>query len=272
MAKFSVYPFIFIKSAVNNQELISQLIWREVAGRYRGSIAGLLWTFLNPLISLAMYTFVFGIVFKARWGLESESTIDFALVLFAGLIVHGLLAECINRAPFLILGNPSYVKQVVFPLEILPIVALGSSLFHSAISIVLLLLIWSISHGNLTVVTLFIPFLLLPLCLIALGLGWLLSATTVYFRDIGQVVTFISSGLLFFSPIFYKASSVPEPFRSLLNLNPLTFVIEHLRGGLINGTLPTLTSYLTYFAISLIIAYVGYVWFQKARSGFADVI
>jgi lipopolysaccharide transport system permease protein len=272
MARFSVSPIAALETIAKSRELITQLIWREVAGRYRGSFAGLLWSFLNPLFSLAMYTFVFGVVFKARWGLQSESTFDFALVLFAGLIVHGLLAECIGRAPYLILGNPGYVKQVVFPLEILPVVALGSSLFHAAISVGILIVIWGFVHGAVPIAAAFIPMLLLPLCLIALGFGWLLSAITVYFRDIGQIVNFVNAGLLFFSPIFYPASSVPEPFRSILAFNPLTFVIEHLRRGLIQGALPEMTPYLIYLAISAAIACLGFAWFQKVRSGFADVI
>lgn len=272
MQEFSISPVRAAKQLFRSRELITQLTWRDVAGRYRGSLAGLLWSFLNPLFSLAMYTFVFGIVFKARWGLKSENTFDFALVLFAGLIVHGLLSECIVRGPSLILDNSAYVKQVVFPLEILPLVALGSSVFHSAISIVLLVIIWAVTHGGATLSTAFIPLLLAPLCLIAAGLGWLLSATTVYFRDIGQIVNFVNTGLLFFSPIFYPADSVPEPFRSVIELNPLTYVIEHLRGALISGELPDAASYLVYLSISVGVAWIGYASFQKMRRGFADVI
>jgi lipopolysaccharide transport system permease protein len=272
MSRFSVSPIVAVITIARFRELIAQLIWREVAGRYRGSFAGLLWSFLNPLFSLAMYTFVFGVVFKARWGLASESTLDFALILFAGLIVHGLLAECIGRSPYLIIGNSSYVKQVVFPLEILPIVALGSSLFHVGISVCLLMLIWTFAHGGLPFAAAFVPILLLPLSLIALGLGWLLSATTVYFRDIGQIVNFVNAGLLFFSPIFYPASSVPESLRPLLAFNPLTFVIESFRSGLIRGTLPETSHYLMYLSVSIVVACIGYASFQKTRPSFADFI
>ena len=272
MSRFFKSPIVALKAIAKNRELITQLIWREVTGRYRGSFAGLLWSFLNPLFSLAMYTFVFGVVFKTRWGQHSESIFDFALLLFAGLIIHGLLAECINRSPFLILNNPSYVKQVVFPLEILPVVSLGSSFFHTSISAGILIVLWGFTHGGLPISVVFIPILLFPLCLIALGVGWLLSASAVYFRDIGQIVGFVNSALLFFSPIFYPASSVPEPFRSVLAFNPLTFVIESLRGDLIYGILPEMNSYLTYLAISMVVACLGYAWFQKVRSGFSDMI
>lgn len=270
--RFPASPLAAVKAMVSSRDLIGQLTWREVAGRYRGSFAGLLWSFLNPLFSLAMYTFVFGVVFNARWGLQAETTVDFALVLFAGLIVHGLLAECIGRAPYLVIGNPGYVKQVVFPIDILPVVALGSSLFHVMISTCLLLFIWALTHGGLPVVALFIPLLLFPLCLIALGLSWFLSATSVFFRDTAQIVNFVSAGLLFLSPVFYPADRVPEPFRTLLQLNPLTFVIENFRSSLISGGLPDLLPYLIYLAISMGIACGGYAWFQKTRPGFADVI
>jgi len=272
MHRFSISPIFAIKQFIQSRELILQLIWREVAGRYRGSFAGLLWSFLNPLFSLAMYTFVFGVVFRARWGLATENTFDFSLVLFAGLIVHGLLAECINQAPHLIIGNISYVKQVVFPLEILPLISLGSSIFHAAISILLLIAVWAMTHGGVPMTAAFIPLLLLPLCLIALGLSWFISAATVYFRDIGQLVSFISSGLLFFSPIFYPASSVPEPFRSLIEINPLAYVIEHVRATLIRGEMPESSGYFIYFLVSLGFSWLGFAWFQKTRAGFADVI
>lgn len=272
MPRFSISPITAIRQFIKVRELIAQLIWSEVAGRYRGSFAGFLWSFINPLFSLAMYTFVFGVVFKARWGLSTENTFDFALVLFAGLIVHGLLSECISRAPYLILGNPGYVKQVVFPLEILPVVVLGSSLLHAAISFLLLIVIWSIAHEGVTLATAFIPMLILPLSLIAVGVSWFIAAATVYFRDLAQLVTFISSGLLFFSPIFYPVSSVPEPFRACLEFNPLTYVIERVRAILIGGDIPELKGYLIYLLISVAVAWSGYVCFQKTRPGFADVI
>jgi lipopolysaccharide transport system permease protein len=272
MPIFAISPITAIWQLIKSRELIIQLIWSEVVGRYRGSFAGFLWSFLNPLFSLVMYTFVFGVVFKARWGLSAENTFDFSLVLFAGLIVHGLLSECITRAPYLIIANPGYVKQVVFPLEILPVVALGSSLFHTAIGFLLLIVIWSIAHGGVALAVTFIPLLILPLSLIAVGLGWLIAATTVYFRDLSQLVTFISSGMLFFSPIFYPASSVPDPFRYILNFNPLTYVIEQVRATLISGEIPELKGYLIYLLISFSVAWAGYIWFQKTRAGFADVI
>lgn len=261
-----------LKNIYKSRELIFQLAWREIAGRYRGSFAGLLWSLLNPLFTLGMYTFVFGVVFKNRWGLREESTIDYALILFAGLIIHSLLAECIGRAPFLIIGNPNYVKQVVFPIEILPVVALVSSLFNAAINIGLLLFVWYVVHGGLSLAVISVPFLLFPLCLIALGVGWFLSAATVFFRDISQIVNFLSVALLFFSPIFYSVDKVPESLQMFLEINPLTFIIEGLRGVLIVGSFPDVVGYLIYLALSVLFACGGSIWFEKTRPGFADVL
>ncbi|CAB1275114.1 ABC transporter permease [Candidatus Nitrosacidococcus tergens] len=266
---FFITPF---KQFIRNRELIIQLIWSETAGRYRGSFAGFLWSLLNPLFSLIMYTFVFGIVFKARQGLAAETTFDFSLMLFVGLILHGLLTECITRAPFLITGNPSYVKQVVFPLEILPLVTLGSSLFHTSISFLLLIAAWVLTHGGVGISAVYIPCFIFPLSLIALGLGWLIAAIAVYFRDINQLVSFMSSGLLFFSPIFYPASAVPQPFQTILSINPLTYVIEQIRSCLLGKDPLLLKDYLIYLLIASLVAVLGYFWFQRVRPGFADIL
>ena len=271
MQPHSSSPIRALATFVRYRELIAQLTMREVTGRYRGSFAGLAWSFLNPLAALAMYTFVFGIVFKARWGASTESTFEFSLILFAGLLMHGLLSECITRAPYLIIGNSSYVKQVVFPLEILSVVSLLSAVFHTLVGLGILLAAWAIIHGlSWTVVA--IPFLLLPLCIGALGLSWMLAAVTVYLRDLAQIVSFVSVGLLFFSPVFYPASAVPDAVRPILMLNPLTFVIEAVRGALFQGTLPDGASFAIYCTVAMLMAFCGYAIFQRARSGFADVV
>lgn len=272
MKDFSTSPIAACRSVVQHWPLIVQLTVRDVASRYRGSTAGILWSLIGPLLSLAMYTFVFGIVLRARWGVEGESTFDFALTLFAGLVVHGLVSDVLMRAPHIIAGNPSYVKQIVFPLEVLSIVSILSSLFNAVISLILLLFFWAFTHKGLHPAVLLIPFLMFPLCLIALGIGWAIAATTVYFRDLGQLVSFVSAGLLFLSPVFYPASAVPAAIRPVLDLNPLTFVIEGVRGALINGSVPSLEAYGVYFLISCGVVTLGFAWFQKIRSGFGDVV
>ena len=122
------------------RNLIKQLTWREVVGRYKGSFIGLGWSFIQPLMMLCVYTFVFSVIFKARWGMDpDESKAAFALVLFMGLITFSLFSEMANSAPSLVLANVNYVKKVVFPLEVLPLVRFLSGLINAAFSLVVLL-------------------------------------------------------------------------------------------------------------------------------------
>ena len=253
--------------------MIYQLARREVMGRYRGSVMGLAWSFFNPVLMLVIYTFVFSTIFKARWGVgESESKVDFAIVLFAGLIVHGVFAECINRAPLLIVNNASYVKKVVFPLEVLPLVAMGSALFHAAISLVVLLGVQWLSTGSLPWTLLILPVIVLPLIFVTIGLSWFLAATGVFVRDIAQTTSILTTVLLFLSPVFYPVTALPERFQNLLMLNPLTFIIEQARKVLIWGTLPDWTGLIVYYLLSIVVAWLGFWYFQKTRKGFGDVL
>lgn len=264
--------FEMFLSLWRNRQLIVQMTKREVIGRYRGSIMGLAWSFFNPLLLLAVYTFVFSVVFKARWGTGTSSKTEFALLLFAGMIVHGLFSECVNRAPALILANVNFVKKVVFPLEILPVVALGSALFHAAISLAVLLAFSFVLHLSLSWTIMLLPFVLLPLLLLTLGAAWFLSATGVYVRDIAQITGLFTTVLMFLSPVFYPASALPSKYQTLLHLNPLTTLIEGTRSVLIFGDLPSWTLLGGVYVASSLIAYFGFAWFQKIRGGFADVV
>ncbi|GHC87675.1 transport permease protein [Pseudorhodoferax aquiterrae] len=248
---------------------------REVVGRYQGSVFGLAWSFFNPILMLAVYTFVFSVVFKARWTAGpdvGESRTQFAVILFAGMIVHGLLAEMMNRAPGLVLGNVNYVKKVVFPLEILPVVTALSTLFHTAISLTVLVVAFWLFHGYLHWTTLLVPMVFLPLILLGLGLSWLLASLGVFLRDVGQVVVILTTVLMFLSPVFYPLSAIPEGLQSLVMLNPLTFIIEQARAVLVFGHLPDWFGLAAYMLCALLIAWAGYFWFQRTRRGFADVL
>lgn len=255
-----------------NRHLILQLTKRDVLGRYRGSMMGLAWSFFNPLIMLTVYTFVFSVVFKARWSVAGEDKINFAIVLFVGLIAYGLFAECINRAPSLILSNSNYVKKVVFPLEILPSVTLGSALFHASVSLIVLLIAQLLVNQRLPWTVIFFPIVLLPLLFSAMGFAWLLSALGVYVRDMGQVTTILTTVLMFMSPLFYPLSALPKEYQFWLQLNPLTLIIEQSRGVLIFGKTPDWILWGLALAASLIVCAGGFWWFQKTRKGFADVL
>lgn len=261
------------KSLWRNRHLIMQMTKREVLGRYKGSIMGMAWSLLNPVFMLTVYTFVFSVVFKARWGTEGdESRTQFAVVLFVGMIVHGLLAEVLNRAPGLILSNVNYVKKVVFPLEILPVISMGAALFHSAISLGVLLAAFLLFNGYLHWTAIFIPIILAPLVILTLGLAWILASLGVFLRDVGQTIGIITMVMMFLAPVFYPVTAIPEEIRPWIMANPLTFIIEQAREVLIWGRLPDWSGLGFYTASAIATAWAGYAWFQKTRKGFADVI
>jgi lipopolysaccharide transport system permease protein len=272
MQNFPATPREIAASLWRNRSLVKASIKREVLGRYRGSVMGVLWSFFNPVFMLIVYTFVFSVIFKARWSAGSESKTEFALVLFAGMIVFNLFAECINRAPALIVGNQNYVKKVVFPLEILPWVGLGAALFHGAISLGVWLIAYLIFFGAPHATLLYFPLVLLPFGLFIMGLSWALASLGVYLRDVGQFIGILTTVLMFLSPIFYPASALPETYRPLLYMNPLTPVIEQTRDMLFWGKAPDFAMLGIYLIATSIIAWLGFAWFQKTRKGFADVL
>ncbi len=266
-------PLALCKSLWRNRQLIVQMTKREVVGRYKGSVMGLLWSFLNPVFMLTVYTFVFSVVFKARWGVDgNDSKTQFAVVLFVGMIVHGLFAEVVNRAPSLILANVNYVKKVIFPLEILPVITMCAALFHGLVSLAVLLIAFFIFNHSLQWTVIFIPLVLLPLVILTLGCAWMLASLGVFIRDVGQTIGIITTVMMFLSPVFFPVTALPEVYRPLIMANPLTFIIEQAREVLIWGHSPNWTGLGIYTVAATFVAWVGYVWFQKTRKGFADVL
>jgi len=265
-------PLAVFHSLFRHRQLILQLTKREVVGRYRGSYFGLLWSLINPLLMLAVYAFFFGVVFKARWGEGVASKTDFALVLFAGLIVFNLFAECVSRAPGLILANVNYVKKVIFPLEILPWVAMGAALFHAAISMVVLTAMYAALYQSVPWTIVFLPIVLFPFLLMVMGLSWFLASVGVFVRDIGQLIGMVVTSLLFLSPIFFPITALDAGLRPYLYLSPLTLIVEQVRAVLIWGQVPEWRSLTLYTLVSLVVAWLGLIWFQKTRKGFADVL
>jgi lipopolysaccharide transport system permease protein len=272
MQTFELSPTALISSVWRHRSLLASLVQREVLGRYRGSVLGLAWSFFTPLLMLSVYTFVFGVIFKARWGSGAESRTEFALVLFVGMMVFNLFAECLSRAPSLVLVNPNYVKRVVFPLEVLPWVAVAAALFHLGVS----LLVWLVAHllllGTPPATALLLPAVMLPLLLFTLGASWLLASLGVYLRDVGQFINILITVLMFLAPVFYPATAVPESLRGWLYANPLTLPIEMARDVLYWGRLPNGGLWLASLAAGGLVAWAGFAWFQKTRKGFADVL
>jgi lipopolysaccharide transport system permease protein len=256
-----------------HRQLILQMARRDVLGRYRGSLLGLAWSFLTPLLMLLVYTFLFGVVFKARWGSGTvDSRLDFALILFVGLIVHGLFAECVNRAPGLILQHASFVKRVVFPLEILPWSVMLSALFHSAVSLTIWFVFAMASGIGISPTAAYLPLVFVPLVLLTMGCTWFLASVGVYLRDTGHTVVILTTVLLFLSPIFFPSTAVPQQFRFLIRLNPLTFVVEQARAVLTFHSLPDFPWLAVVTLQNLLLAALGLWWFKKTRRGFGDVI
>jgi lipopolysaccharide transport system permease protein len=266
-------PIGMLRALVAHRRLILQLARRDVLGRYRGSFLGVAWSLITPLLMLAVYTFVFSVVFGTRWqGAPQGGQTGFAVVLFAGLLVFNLFAEAVNRAPGLILANANYVKRVVFPLEILPVVALLAALFHAMVA----LLAWAavaivVLHG-LPWTALLFPVVLTPLLLGTLGLTWILASLGVYARDIGQVTTVLTTALLFVSAVFFPVSAVPARFRPLVMANPMSFIVESARNLLVWGRAPDWTELGLLWIAACLAAWAGWWWFQKTRTGFADVL
>ena len=261
------------KSLWRNRHLIVQMTKREVVGRYKGSIMGLAWAFFNPVFMLTVYTFVFSVVFKARWEAGGEeSKTQFAVVLFVGMIVHSLFAEVLNSAPGLIISNVNYVKKVVFPLEILPFISISAALFHSLISLGVLLVAFVIFNGYLHLTAVLAPLVVMPLVILTLGLAWMLASLGVFLRDVGQTIGIITTVMMFLAPVFYPITALPEEMRPLIMANPLTFIIEQAREVLIWGHLPNWLGLGAYNLAAVCIAWAGYAWFQKTRKGFADVL
>jgi lipopolysaccharide transport system permease protein len=266
-------PRLMLASLQRNRQLIWQMMKREVTSRYRGSIMGLAWSFINPFIMLAVYTFVFSVVFKARWNIGGEENrVDFAITLFVGMIVFNLFAEVVNRAPGLIVSNVNFVKRVLFPLEILPWVVTGSALFHSLISLLVLLITQFAVKQFLPWTVIVFPLVLLPLILVCVGLGWFLASLGVYVRDVGQVTSVFTTILMFLSAVFYPITALPEIYQPWVQLNPLAYIINESRNVLIYGKLPAWDMLGIVFLFGLFVALAGFWWFQKTRKGFADVI
>ncbi len=268
----STSPSALLTSIWRHRATIRALAKREVQSKYRGSVLGLFWSLVNPLLMLAIYTFVFSQIFRMRWGNGLDHPLDFALMLFTGMIIFGFISETLSRAPMLVTGNPNLVKKIVFPLEICAPVAVISGLFQFLIGLALLLIVFTITKGAPPATALLFPFIAIPLILLTLGATWLISSLGVFIRDISQLIAHLLMVTMFLSPIFYPITAIPEQFRPFFYINPLTFLVEQTRRVLILGMQPDWHQLLLFTAFSLFVCYLGFIWFQFSRKGFADVL
>ncbi len=261
----------FLVSVVRHRQLIWRLLVREVTQRFQGSALGLVWLLLTPLLTAAIFTFVFSQVFQARWAGQS-GTFDFALLLLVGMAVHALFAETISRAPLLIVSQPSYVTKVVFPIEILPVVATLAAMVNTLAMIVIVLLGQLLLKGSLPPTAILLPLVLLPFAVFVCAASMFLAACGVYLRDLGPFTALLVTGSLFLTPIFFPLDAVQGAFRTAMRLNPLTSIVEQSRTVLLHGGLPDFLSLALYLLCALLSLAVAFWVFQRLRPGFADVL
>ncbi|WPZ14396.1 ABC transporter permease [Nitratireductor rhodophyticola] len=257
---------------VGNWDLLRSMALREIQSRYKGTIGGLFWTVVHPLLMLIIYTFVFSVLFKARWGQEGGADTEYALILFIGLIVFQLFADCVSRAPTLVVSNVNFVKKIIFPLEVLPLSVMGAALLQMLVSLSVWLIAYLIFYGLPPTTALLFPLVLVPLMLFTGGVCWVLSALGVYLRDISQIVGVLVTVLFFMSPIFYPVEMVPDQFLILYQINPITYAVELSRQVLFWGHFPDVGLFLILTAAAWAVASIGLLVFQKSRKGFADVL
>ena len=269
---YSVNPIKLISSYWHNRTLIKQLVKKEIYGKFQETHLGFFWVVFEPLLMLAVYTFVFRVIFNRQWLSETETTLEFSAILFSGLLLFNFFRETVNSAPRLIIKNTNYVKKVVFPLEILPLVSVLTSLYHLFISMLILIVIYIIAYGQPNLAVLYTPLILLPYILIVFGVSLFLSSTGVYIRDVAQIVAMIVMGSLFLSAIFYPIESVPEKYQIWFYFNPIAFTVDQFRSAFMWGESPELKWFAVYYPVSIVISWLGFFWFQKTRKGFSDVL
>ena len=265
-------PFSFLMVAWREQTLILEFTRRKVASRYRGSTLGMLWAVLNPLLMLSIYTFVFSVVFRSRWGMESGGEGEFALFLYSGLVLYTVFSECVNEAPESLFQNAVYIKQHVFPSEVLAWASALSAVFSFLVNLLILVVFDVLILGVPGYAALYMPLMIVPVLLWTLGVVWIVSSIGVYLRDLGQVIPPLTTALLFLSPIFYPASRVPESFRWIYEFNPFVFILETARGALFYNRPPDWLGLGLCVLVAWLVAWCGYNCFVATKKGFADVL
>lgn len=269
----SANPFTFARKVVRNINLIAQLTRRDVSHRYRNSFLGLAWTFITPFFWLALYTFVFNIILKARWGTGAQGgTTEFAMYLFCGLILYGVFSEGVMQSPSLITSNSIYVKKIHFPLELLPIISLGHLLIRAFASLIILAVVLLLVNGTLPWTLVFFPLPFIPIIIYTVGVMLLFSALGVFIRDLELFVPFPVQLLFFLTPIVYPRSCIPEKYGWLMDFNPFAHLVDMMRNLALNCQIGDWSWYGINLVLSLFVFQVGLMFFVKCKNGFADVM
>ncbi len=252
--------------------LTSELAKRDVQSRYKGASFGLLWSLISPFLMLCVYSLAFGVLLKSNWPQKNGYQHHFSVIIFVGLIVHGFFAECLARAPTVITGHPSFVKKVVFPLEILSWQVMLSGLFQAGMNILVFIVLSLLLEGHVSWMIVLLPVVFIPLIFMSLGVCWIFSALGVYLRDINQMMGVITMTMLFLSSAMIPVDTLSDSKRMLFHLNPMTFLIDQARAVALWGEYPDWVGLAEYTVGSLVLMYAGYAWFMATKKGFADVL
>jgi len=268
-----INPMKIVMSFLQHRTLLYQFTVRNIKARHKGSYLGVFWMVLNPLLMMALYSFVFGVIFNGRYGMmANETAVDYALGIFLSLTIFQLIAEVMGVSTTIILGHTNIVKKVVFPLEILPVASVGASIYHFMISICLVFAGILIFGQGISSLSLYLPVLILPVILFTLGIGWFFSSVGVYVRDLGQLMQFLSLALLYSSAVFYSLDMVPDQIYAILKYNPMVHIVEQARKIVLWDQPLQLRPVLYIYISSTCIFFFGYYVFMRLKKGFADVL
>jgi len=254
------------------RHLVRQLTVRDLAARYRGSFLGFLWSLLVPIAMLAVYTFVFSYVFRARWGVDEEHRSLVPLLLFAGLIPFNMFSEVVSIAPMLVVGNASYVKRIVFPLEILPLVKLLGALVHALVSAAVLVAAMLIARTTPPPTFALMPLAWLPLLLLTVAVTYVLAALGVFVRDVGQAIAIVLPFVFFLTPIVYPPEAVPAQLQFVPWMNPIAHVVDDARRTAIFGMGLKWRAFAINTLLCGTLAFGGFLFFMKSKRAFHDAL
>jgi lipopolysaccharide transport system permease protein len=252
--------------------LVLELTRRDILGRYRGASFGLLWSLFGPLMILAIYSVAFGQIFKSRWQQDAGEDAAFGIVLFLGIIVHGFFAECFARSPRLMLDNANYVKRVIFPLQVLPWSVALSALFHTAMNMLVFVVLAALVYDRASPLLFLVPVVLAPLVLLTVAVSWVVASLGVYVRDINQATPVVVTALFFLSSAIVPVHTLSPRYQAIFHLNPLTFFIDQVRDVALWGRAPDWSSLGAWMLVAVAALYLAHAWFRTTSKGFADVL
>lgn len=260
-----------IRNLYRHREIIRILTWRDYQARYRGSLGGVLWSIIQPLLMMVIYTLVFSTFLKVRFG-SSESPYTFAVYLLCGLLPWNAFAEGITLSTTIIRGNINLVKRVVFPLEILPLNLTLVAIFQQIIGFVLLIPLAWIIIGKFSFSIFLLPLILFLEIILLTGINWIWSALSVFIPDLRQVTPLLTSILIFITPIFYPEDLIPMWAKWIVEINPLAHIIGIIRGLILEGALPQASQMIWLFFVCTGINLVSYHWYIRVKYNFSDFI